>query len=331
MVLYKYVYQLLRTNDCVIIPEFGGFVANYNSAKINFNNQEFFPPSKRIAFNQSLNSNDGLLINHISKFEKLTWQEASKLVSNFVSDLNLQLKNGNVVEFPDLGEFSLNNGSLIFYPFEINKLLDESYGLTVFTFPMLQKERKIIALHNQLNNSPKLSKKQKTKKSSLKPLFYTLSSAAVIAGLLTVSYHLGWFDNKQENINHANIISVEQSNNKTSENNTQQETVELKEIVENVSEDSFVETNIDETEVVEVTTVQSHSVYVIAGSFANLENAENLCNKLISDGFEALVLPSNNNMYRVSLKSFANTETAYSELTDLREQSSNQSLWVLAN
>ena len=30
----SHISYLLRLNDCVIIPDFGGFVANYQSAKI---------------------------------------------------------------------------------------------------------------------------------------------------------------------------------------------------------------------------------------------------------------------------------------------------------
>ena len=51
MNLYNSVYQLLKENDCVIIPDFGGFVANYFEAKVDLPTQEFYPPGKRIACN----------------------------------------------------------------------------------------------------------------------------------------------------------------------------------------------------------------------------------------------------------------------------------------
>ncbi len=63
MEISQYIKELLILNDCVIIPEFGGFVANYKPATIE--NNQFFPPAKEIAFNNKLVSNDGLLIKHI--------------------------------------------------------------------------------------------------------------------------------------------------------------------------------------------------------------------------------------------------------------------------
>jgi len=63
----QYIKELLLLNDCVIIPQFGGFVANYKPATIE--NNKFFPPTKEVAFNNKLTSNDGLLINYISEIE----------------------------------------------------------------------------------------------------------------------------------------------------------------------------------------------------------------------------------------------------------------------
>ncbi|MBL7972118.1 MAG: SPOR domain-containing protein, partial [Prolixibacteraceae bacterium] len=74
MEINHYIKELLLLNDCVIIPEFGGFVANYKPAT-NENNR-FFPPTKEIAFNNKLISNDGLLINHISQTEGISYFSA---------------------------------------------------------------------------------------------------------------------------------------------------------------------------------------------------------------------------------------------------------------
>ena len=67
MEISQYIKEILLLNDCVIIPDFGGFVANYKPAMIE--NNRFFPPTKEIAFNNKLISNDGLLINYISEAE----------------------------------------------------------------------------------------------------------------------------------------------------------------------------------------------------------------------------------------------------------------------
>ena len=63
----KYISDLLYDNDCVIIMNFGGFVCNQTSAKLDEATGILSPPNKTILFNSQLKENDGLLINHISK------------------------------------------------------------------------------------------------------------------------------------------------------------------------------------------------------------------------------------------------------------------------
>ena len=139
MNLYSDIYQLLKFNDCVIIPGFGGFVANYASAKVDFNSQEFFPPSKSIAFNKSLNSNDGLLANYIVKSRSISWEKAMQEIEKFVNSVNNSLNNNEIVEFSGLGYFLLNQNALVFTPFDFNDLLNDSYGLSIFTYPIDRK------------------------------------------------------------------------------------------------------------------------------------------------------------------------------------------------
>ena len=78
-----YISELLFLHDCVIIPEFGGFVGNNKSAVLNKNTNTIYPPSKEILFNKNLRINDGLLINHISNYEVISNENAkSRLMNN---------------------------------------------------------------------------------------------------------------------------------------------------------------------------------------------------------------------------------------------------------
>ena len=52
MSIFKDVAELLHSNDCVIVPNFGAFVLKTKSAYIQKN--EFFPPSKYVSFNAML-------------------------------------------------------------------------------------------------------------------------------------------------------------------------------------------------------------------------------------------------------------------------------------
>ena len=82
-----YVSELLFLHDCVIIPEFGGFVGNNKSAVLNKYTNTIYPPSKKILFNKNLRTNDGLLINHISNSEVISNEESKELVSDYVKNI----------------------------------------------------------------------------------------------------------------------------------------------------------------------------------------------------------------------------------------------------
>ena len=71
-----YISELLFLHDCVIIPNFGGFVSNKQSAKLNRVNGVLSPPTKQILFNKNLTTNDGLLISHIANQEAISNKKA---------------------------------------------------------------------------------------------------------------------------------------------------------------------------------------------------------------------------------------------------------------
>ena len=48
-----YISELLFLHDCVIVPEFGGFVGNKKSAYINPISGIIYSPSKQLLFNKN--------------------------------------------------------------------------------------------------------------------------------------------------------------------------------------------------------------------------------------------------------------------------------------
>jgi hypothetical protein len=104
----KHISTLLYEHDCVIVPNLGGFVANYAAAKIHPTQHTFMPPSKHLVFNKNLKNNDGLLANHIATQEKTNYPEALKYIDHFVSDINSELKRGSKVKIDDVGTLFLD-------------------------------------------------------------------------------------------------------------------------------------------------------------------------------------------------------------------------------
>ena len=53
--LARHIEILLLENDCVIIPDFGGFIAHYQPARYIKEENLYLPPVRTIGFNPQLN------------------------------------------------------------------------------------------------------------------------------------------------------------------------------------------------------------------------------------------------------------------------------------
>jgi hypothetical protein len=61
------IRELLMSHDCVVVPGFGGFLANYSPARVDKASSTLHPPRKVLSFNKNLVHNDGLLIGVMAK------------------------------------------------------------------------------------------------------------------------------------------------------------------------------------------------------------------------------------------------------------------------
>ena len=360
MNLYSIIYQLVCENDCVIIPGFGGFVTNRFPAEVDFSKQEFYPPCRKVAFNESLSLSDGLLLNYISQNENMTWAEAELAVNAFVAELNSKLADGKTLAFEGLGEFSRRTGCLVFVP-DAGNLLDESFGLATFNFPILSSESKPRVESAIIKGT---SDKAGRKSRKGRAIAWSLSAAAVVAGLVSVSLYMGWFDsllgngngeisfagfgfggNKEQVVENKTEEIVEPQTadyvkeQVVAENELESDSDEaVDEIVEVAADDVLaenaetvdaVEEPVNEPPVVVAEANADIKVHIIAGCFANYSNAENVYNDLVSKGLSPQILPQNKGLYKVSVKGFATTSEACAELQTLKDLTGNDLLWVM--
>ena len=85
------LFDLLVKHDCVIIPDFGGFVSKRVSSKIDFDKGIIMPPSKHLLFNRHLTNNDGLLLSAYAERHGVSYIDAehrlTSLIKKFQKDL----------------------------------------------------------------------------------------------------------------------------------------------------------------------------------------------------------------------------------------------------
>lgn len=67
MDLTIYIKELLLQNKGLIIPGFGGFVAEYEPASFDVNENKFLPPTKKLLFKSEYSFNDTVFAEYIEK------------------------------------------------------------------------------------------------------------------------------------------------------------------------------------------------------------------------------------------------------------------------
>lgn len=140
--IVNYIKELLFEHDCVIIPGFGGIITNYEPAYIHPVKNIFRPPSKELAFNGSLQQNDGLLVSVCSLKEGCTSTEALEKIHEFVCHIYDEIEEYSSYSIEGIGKFTLNvEHNLQFEPEKGLNYLVQSYELPEFYFkPIVRDE-----------------------------------------------------------------------------------------------------------------------------------------------------------------------------------------------
>lgn len=134
--LVKAVEHLLYTHDCVIVPDFGGFVGEYQSATIHPVTHRMRPPSKRIRFNDKLIFNDGLLAHEVMRLKDVSYDEALEWIREGVEVLKNRLQSGDKIQWAQMGSMRANDeGVAVFEAHPHGQVSSESYGLAEMRHP----------------------------------------------------------------------------------------------------------------------------------------------------------------------------------------------------
>lgn len=144
--MIEHIEYLMLSNDCVVVPGFGAFIAQYTSSHNCEQNSTFTSPKRSISFNASINHNDGLLANSIAKKASIPYAEALKQIEKSTTICRQALSDGSEVPFGRLGYFISNGeGHIEFIPFHHELANDDFFGLQSFSFPTLAERNAQVA------------------------------------------------------------------------------------------------------------------------------------------------------------------------------------------
>ena len=290
MTVEKYINDLLYRYDCVVVPNFGGFITNKIGAKVNSFSHTFHPPTKQITFNAHLKQNDGLVVNYIAAVENISFEKALVKISTTVASWNESLKNGAVV-FENIGALAFNEEKqLIFEPQKEHNFLTNSFGLSTVLSPAIK--------HPVYASTSK----------SVIPLFAKYAATAVVLLSLGFIVRNGYQERQQEQMYAS-----------------QKETIDKK-----IQAATFVISNPLPTISLQVTKESPKSFHVVAGSFQFPENAEKKLKQLKKKGYNATILGLNKwGLTQVAFDSFYSRKEALAILTTIKKEVSKDA-WILA-
>lgn len=300
MTIESYIKDLLYRYDCVIVPNFGGFVTNKIGAKLDKNTNNFYPPLKQITFNSHLKINDGLLANYIVSAENVSYDIALDSISKLVTNWKNQLKAG-VLEISDLGILKINDrNKIIFEPNTEVNYLSESFGLASYQVsPIQEKEvKKVIPLQPIA--------KEDSKRRGV-PAFIKYAATAAI--LLTFGF--AGFNGYQDYQNQQILADQE----KALEKKIQSATFIISEPLPAIK--------------INVAKKEPKPFHVVAGAFQFPENAAKKVAQLKKKGFDASILGVNKwGLTEVAFASYSDRNEAINNLYKIQDTISEDA-WLL--
>ena len=152
--MIEHIEYLMLSNDCVVVPGFGAFIAQYTSSNNCAQNSTFTSPKRSISFNASINHNDGLLANSIAKKALIPYAEALKQIEKSTTICRQALSDGSEVPFGRLGFFISNaEGRIEFIPFHHELANDDFFGLQSFSFPTLAERNAQVATEETVSET----------------------------------------------------------------------------------------------------------------------------------------------------------------------------------
>ncbi len=295
----QYIEKLLARHDYVVIPGFGGFVVQFQSAEIE--NNVVFPPCGIISYNPLMLHNDGLLSIEISHALHINYRAANELVNREVEDLKTKIKANKTVHIGQLGSFNIDESqNLIFSPEKSPFFLPQNLGL----YPL--------NLHKPLINN-----KNEIRITVTSGKFYNYAAAVLLIVSLFISTP------RLTDVRHTNSAGL-----------TPDFILKSDKIKQHVESTSTAKMNLGyEIKKQEVLTpVPENNYHVIVASLETRKSADIFCKSLnISEYKNAHILvPAK--IYRVAIESFSDKDEAIEYMENLRKTDKRfDTAWVLCD
>ena len=326
--LDRHIEMLLLSNDCVIVPGLGGFMAYHVDARFDEADGTFLPPLRTLGFNPRLTMNDSLLVQSYIEAFDISYPEALRRIEAEVEELRQHLESEDCYELNGLGTLRLNNdGNLEFEPCEAGILTPDLYGLSTFELmPLATEEPKATDSNEETLDETELTDEPADSAITIK-MSWLRNAVAVAAAVLA------FFMISTPISNNNATLDVQQSAFfKLPQHHASQDDDALNPSTSATDSTTCQEESIKASEDIVEETIATPTYTIVMASQVTQRNAEIFIAQLNKADYTKarLQTSSKTNMLRVVYGSYSSQEEAIDTLRSLRKQSKQFSdAWVL--
>lgn len=356
--LARHIELLLRNNDCVILPGFGGFIAHAVPAYYVSEEHLYYPPSRGISFNASLTMNDGLLVQSYMQSYQVDYAKATYMVDMALDKLLDTLDEESTATLPHIGTLRQDiYGTIQFQPETAGVDSPSYFGLSSFFVQdlatLIQRSQTISVA--QQSESPTTHEKKTIELHIDKGLIrHIMSTAAILLLLLTVSLPIG--REKPTDIASLDLTVISTplpaatvQAEEVTPTDMPDTTLQIVPMAIPVAEDpevivpteeampapqqaeALAPATTDQTAEVPVATTPAKQYHIIVASLASHHGAEETLAQYVAKGYPEASLVERDNRVRISLTHFTSKDAANEYLKVLRTtDKAFQNAWLLA-
>ena len=315
--LERHIEVLLLSNDCVIVPDFGGFM------------------------NPQLKINDSLLAQSYVETYDISYPEAVIRIEDEVNELKMHLQTKGIYELNDIGTLEFNeNGNYVFTPCEAGILTPNLYGLCSFDmkpFNMSVSEKnteskgeqetaQVISMNPFNHNEETTKNEEDDEEDVVRIKFSWIRNAVAVAAILLAIFFAALPTGKTEmmtrtisNINNGLLFGM-----MSKDTNTSKIEIDKADIQKNTNKaDTVIELQkIKEDVTAKTKPIEKGGYCIVLASQVSKRNAEIFIEKLKKKGLDSVELYTKSRVQtirRVVCGNYQTQEEAYKALRKIHK------------
>ena len=367
--LLQYIKTLLIENECVIIPDFGGFITYYSPAQHLDEGHLFLPPYRTVGFNPLLQMNDGLLIQAYMQAHEVSYPVAQQMMETAVNELCDTLNKEGHIDIKGLGTLALNiENTLDFRPEKTNITAPSLYGWNKFEMKELKELQTSTVIHDRPQIVPKQPKTPNTLVINVNRtwlnnivavaaavvLFFILSTPVSNTYVEPESYaslgYAGWFEQIRKESLATTLLESPQTpvEKKQQQKKIQEEKIKLvstqrtaprsgsqpKQTPAVTSRKKEIVPQPEKKTTPAPTKVSpkaavSKQYHIIVASVGNRKDAETVIKELAGKGYPDATIIERDGRVRIALISGSDKESLNAQMLQLRKKEEFKNAWML--